>query len=92
MEAKMRNQMLSSKAINIFINMTEFDRLDWKFKKISSAQSNFLIRYVEPEDLIKIDRGIASLLMDCLMKVIKYNEETTDANVLGELYKIVKKM
>lgn len=86
----MRHQMLSSKAVKIFKEMQDFDRPEWKLKKISRAQSSFLARYVEMVDLIEIDRGVASILMGCIIKPLEHDEEITDATVLGELYKIVK--
>lgn len=82
--------MLSSKAISIFREMQEFDRPDWKLKMVSRAQTGFLVHYVELTDLTSMDRGVASLLTSCLFKLLDQDEEITDANVLGELYKIVK--
>lgn len=78
--------MLSSKTIRTFNSVKhEPQRPAWKSKKISPSQVAALAHDVELVDLIMLDCGTASLLLDCLFKLKDAEYDITDSSMLAEL-------
>lgn len=82
--------MLKSETIRIFNSIGyESDRPRWKLKDISPGLVNALSLYVKLTDLLMLDRGAASLIIDCVFKLIRDRERVTDFKMLDELNNII---
>ncbi len=86
----MATVMLSSETIRIFHSIKhESNRPIWKYKDLTISQITVLAKYVKLTDLIILDRGSASILLDCIFTLKNTDGIVSDFTMIEEITKIV---
>ena len=82
--------MLSPRTVKIFRSIKhEANRPEWKSKRLSPGQVSVLARHINLDDIVTLNRGTGSLLIDCIFKLRDEDENITDITMLEELNKIL---